>query len=530
MRPRVCRPTVRTVTVADEQLADFPELHRARQLWGANKLDAALEAFEAAIRARPSNLKALLEAARAFGGRHEIARAERLLDEASRLSGGDARVTPIIAQTYARAFRPHRAIELYQELAAQHGGLPPVMQGELAGLLEQLGRLEDALVAIDACIAQARGAPEPKLVRARILRRLGRNVDATAALRPLAELRDHPAVAAEAWTELCYVQDRAGEYEQAAASIARAHQIVLGMPQAPTLLQRAEANNIALGRLAESLSAEDFERWAGATFDVDPRCSGIAHLIGFPRSGTTLLEQCLDGHPDLADSPERVVFARDIFPRLCRAGGGPLTLATLDAIPHHAIAAERIRYVDFMAAALGESLGGRVHLDKNPNHTSLLPGLFRLFPESRFIVALRDPRDVVASCVLRTFQLTEFSAMLLTWESACRMYAFEMGTWLRYRELLPEGSWVEIRYEDTVSDMEAATRRALGVLELPWDGSVLRYRERTRDKHVNSPTQTEVRQPVYTRSVGRWRHYAEHLEPHLDVLRPYLDAFGYTEG
>ena len=510
--------------ISAHQLTDFTELAAARTAWASGDLDTALSLFVQAVTLRPTNIKALLEAARAFGGRHEIAAAERYLDRANEIAGSDKRVTPIIAQSYARIFRPERAISAFESVAA----LPPPMQGELATLYEQVGRLDEALAAIDTCIDRAPNAPEPKLVRGRILRRMRRFDDALAALRPLSESKGNPVLQVEVSTEICYILDVMGEYERAVETIDLAHQLVRELPQTPALHRKAKANNAALTALAASVSSGRFQAWSNRDTQPEPRVSGIAHLIGFPRSGTTLLEQCLDAHPKVVASPERLVFSRDIFPKLCKAGGGPLTLETLDNIPPHLLDQERTHYLDLMEQTLGEPLGGRVHIDKNPNHTSLLPGLLRLFPESIFLVALRDPRDVVTSCVLRTFRLTEFSSMLTSWSTACELYAVEMAAWLRYRDALSDDQWVEVRYEDTVVDVERESRRAIEALDLPWDPAVLEYRERTRHKLVNSPTQTEVRQPIYTSAVGRWRHYEKHLEPHMHMLQPFIDAFGYV--
>ena len=184
-------------------------------------------------------------------------------------------------------------------------------------------------------------------------------------------------------------------------------------------------------------------------------------------------------------------------------------------------------YLDAMEETLGASLAGQVLLDKNPNHTSLLPAFLRLFPEGRIVLVLRDPRDVVTSAVLRTFALTEFSAMLLDWGTATELYASEMACWLQLRPHLASESWVEIRYEDVVADLGREARRAVGALGLPWDDVVLDYRRGIATKLVNSPTQTEVRQPVTDRAIGRWRHYEPELAPHLDRLAPFVRAFGY---
>jgi tetratricopeptide (TPR) repeat protein len=509
-------------------LSDFPLLSDARAHWAANRLDAALEAFDGAVRERPRNVKALVEAARAFGVRHEIGRAEELLNRADGLAGADPRVAPVIAQSYRLLYRPHKAIELLERLRAGPAGLRPDMLAELATLYEQTDRVDEARAAIAECVARAPGHGEPLLVLARVERRRG---DHGAAEKILLDLTSragaHPVLLVQAWGELCQLRDRQEDYDGAVEAIERAKSILRATPEAQRLSRQALVNNQVLGRIYAALDRATLAEWAGAELPADPRVSGVAHLLGFPRSGTTLLEQVLGAHPGLVDSPERVVFSRDIFKAMYRpTGAEPLTLDALRAIPPERLAAQRRRYLDYMEAALGGPLGGRVHLDKNPNHTSLMVGLYRLFPESRFIVALRDPRDVIVSAYLRNFNLTEFSACFLTWGSSCLIYAFETGVWLRLRALM-EGNWLEVRYEDTVADVEGQARRALDFLRLPWDGSVMNYREANKGKVVNSPTHEAVREPVYTRAVGRWRHYEKHLGPYLDRLAPFVNAFGY---
>jgi hypothetical protein len=506
------------------ELADYPLLREARSLWDGGRLDEALDAFRRAVDREPRNVKALLEAARALGGRYEVAEAERLLDRADALAGDDPRVGPVIAQSYKFLYRPSRAIAALERLRSSPGGLAPDMLAELAALYEQTGRVREAREAIGECVGRAPGRPEPRLVLARVERRLGNAAEAEAILAGLTAGGGPPMLHVRAWAEWCELRDRQGDYDGAVAAIERAKALLRATPEAVRLSQRALAHNEVLRRLYEGLDRRTLDQWKRPDLPPDGRVSGVAHLLGFPRSGTTLLEQVLGAHPRLADSPERAVFTRDVFPAMYKPQA--LTLAALRSIPRERLVAQRRRYLDFMEAALGEPLAGRVHLDKNPNHTSLLAGLYRLFPESRFLVALRDPRDVLVSAYLRVFNLTEFSAPLLTWGGACVMYAFEMGVWLRLRTLM-EGNWLEVRYEDTVADLPGQARRATGFLGLPWDDRVLDYRAAAADKVVNSPTHEAVREPLYTRAVGRWRHYEKHLAPYLDRLAPFVRAFGY---
>jgi hypothetical protein len=101
-----------------------------------------------------------------------------------------------------------------------------------------------------------------------------------------------------------------------------------------------------------------------------------------------------------------------------------------------------------------------------------------------------------------------------------------MHTWLKVRELTPS-PWLEFRYEDVVADLEANARRILNFLGVPWDDKVLKFYEHAREKMVRSPTYKDVTQPVYHRSVGRWRHYEQQLSPVFKKLAPFVKDFGY---
>ena len=198
----------------------------------------------------------------------------------------------------------------------------------------------------------------------------------------------------------------------------------------------------------------------------------------------------------------------------------------MDQIPPERLATQRDRYLGYMAAALNEPIEDRVHLDKNPTMTLLLPGMLRLFPETRLLIALRDPRDVIISCFMQYLPLNTNSVCFLTLERAAKRYAHDMGVWLKLREVI-SARWMEVRYEQCVMNLEDEARRALAFLDLSWDPQVLEYRERLKGKAVGSPTYEAVGKPLYTSAIGRWKNYAKYLEPCLEILQPYVDVFGY---
>ena len=169
---------------------------------------------------------------------------------------------------------------------------------------------------------------------------------------------------------------------------------------------------------------------------------------------------------------------------------------------------------------------GRLLLDKNPSLTGSLPLWLRLFPESKVVIALRDPRDVIVSCYFQNFPLSWSIVGFLSLEGTARYYSDCMDVWLRLREL-GGFEWIETRYEDVIGNLEVEGRRLMAFLGLPWDAAQTTYFDNARRKFVHSPTYNEVTKPVHSGAVGRWRHYAEALAPLQESLAKYCLALGY---
>ena len=156
----------------------------------------------------------------------------------------------------------------------------------------------------------------------------------------------------------------------------------------------------------------------------------------------------------------------------------------------------------------------------------MIPAFIRIFPETKLLIALRDPRDVVLSCFMQNIPLNQVGAAYLSLDSTAEEYTALMGVW---QTLAPRmrNPYLEVRYEDMVEDLESVARKTLDFLGVPWDARVLGFDEHARQKMVRSPTYADVTQPVYKRAMGRWRNYQKYLEPHLDKLEPFVKAFGY---
>ena len=506
---------------------DMPELQQARSLWTQNRFRQSLELFDRAVRKEPSNAMALADAARAHGGRFEFARAEQLLQRLVEIGSKRADCLQLAGQSYRMIQRPARAIDcLERALALTDDQIETRL--ELAILYERQHELSAAGEQLSAALAKQPSMQEAKLLAARIARRSGDLVEADRLLAEVTSAKTiHWTTQAQAWHEWGELFDEQSEYDQAFQAVSQAKRVIDA--HASDVRERAIVESRMLENLHDELTAQHFARWRKESPQRgQPDCS-MALLTGAPRSGTTLLEKVLDSHASIVTSDEQEAFPKFILPSLLvhKSPGSLIHAEELSELPTERIQEERIRYWRYMEGALGESIGDRCHVDKNPSIIMLIPGMLRLFPECKLLIAIRDPRDVVVSCFMRYLPLNTASVQFLSVEDAAKRYVRDMEAWLKLRETI--GSpWHEVRYEQTVMDLPTEARRALEFLGADWDDRVLSYREHLSGRRVNSPTYEAVAKPIYRSAMGRWQNYQRHLAPAFDLLDPLVAKLGYA--
>ncbi len=246
-------------------------------------------------------------------------------------------------------------------------------------------------------------------------------------------------------------------------------------------------------------------------------------LMGFMRSGTTLLEQALARHPDVAalEETEALAAGADL---LVRADGFD-RLADLDA-PE----ADDYRRA-YWAAVRGAGVepAGKVFVDKLPFNGAKLPLIAKLFPEARIVFALRDPRDVVFSCFQRRLRPNGYAYELSDLADAARLYDAYMSLVSRYRASLDLQIY-DHRHEALVDDFEGAVRAVCEHIGLEFDPAMTAFGASAGRGQVSSQTARQLQGGVNARGVGRWRAYAEQMAPALPLLQPWVEAFGYGDG
>ena len=278
--------------------------------------------------------------------------------------------------------------------------------------------------------------------------------------------------------------------------------------------------------LAAQLSRADFESWRNGP-PARGHTLSIALLCGHPRSGTTLLEQMLGMHDQVITTDETGVLQREFSQPILRdSPSASDSAAELRSLDPDQLDAGRDAYRRFTEAHLGEPVGSRLLVEKDPALTPDLPLPLRLFPEARVVFPLRDPRDVCLSYFFTLVPLAASSAAALDLRSTCEFCAHSLALWTHWKETLPH-PLLETRYENLVTDPERETRRVLEFLGLPCSPSLLAHHQRSAPRGVRTLPYDDVAQPVHSRAIGRWRNYEACLKPHLDILQPHLRSYGY---
>lgn len=244
-------------------------------------------------------------------------------------------------------------------------------------------------------------------------------------------------------------------------------------------------------------------------------------LMGFMRSGTTLLEQALSLHPDVVTLEETEAMANAGAVLLGQLGG----LQHIATMPPEAVARARAAYFQAVRDA-GVEPKGKVLIDKLPFNGIKLSLIAKLFPEALILFAIRDPRDVVLSCFQKRLQPNGFSYEMRTLEGAARFYASYMELVQAYRARLPLRI-LDHGHEALIADFEGSAREVCGFIGLDFRPDMIAFHATARDGKVMSQTSRQLREGLNTRGLGRWRHYAAEMAPVLQVLAPWVKAYGY---
>ena len=459
----------KSVALAPDFSQSWMDLGKARQ--EQDKLDAALEAMQRAIRLEPlkPNAYAASGTSCAMAGRHEEA-----------------------IDFYSKAL----------EMDATHGG---ALSG-MGHVLKTIGQQDEAIASYRECIDHNpdHGEAYWSLANLKTFRFTLNDVAAMEAQIANEKMADEPRANFQFALGKAYEDakefDRAFDYYRSGNENRRQRENY-------DPVQTMDAHDEFIG----AFSAEFLESHEGEGCDSN----ATFFIVGLPRSGSTLIEQILASHPDVEGThelPELGRVGRSIGLKRNDRRAYPTAIRELGAAEFQGLGEEYLRRTE-----RHRDRGLKHFTDKLPNNFVHAGFINLILPNAKIINARRHPLDSCLGTYKQLFARGQpFSYDLFELGEFYLQYERMMNHW---NEVMP-GKVLDVQYEDVVSDLETQVRRILEYCELPWDDACLKFYE--TDRAVKTASSEQVRKPIYTSSMHLWRNYEQHLGPLIEVLEPVL--------
>jgi tetratricopeptide (TPR) repeat protein len=525
---------------------------KAEQLALANQLEAACGLYAGVCASDPADVESWVKLSIVQCGLYRFSDAEGSVRRALRLTPDLTFAQQTLATILQRQGRTDEASVVLEAALAQRPDSAEMLSS-LARLREQQGRTQEAfelyfraldlqpetayglakkaelherqgnLSGSEACVvrglAQFPTHPELNLAAARLDRRADRYSDAAARLDAVIHSPMSEDCRADMHIMLGQLHDRLGNTDRVLPHLLHGKaQIARAANPADRSRQRFFSRVAAAHACLEGRAGPVPSPASAPVFEAP------VFLVGFQRSGTTLLEQILDSHPHLQCLTEKPMaeMMEAAFHRM--GASGPLMpadlsdgqLADLRAVYWR----EAARHCDRQA---GTSL-----VDKQPLNILRIPLIQRVFPEARFILAIRHPCDVSLGCLMQKFGYDNVMSCFADLPSIAEAYTRVMDVWMECERKLPL-RWKRMRYEDLVEDVEGEMRALLDFLGLDWNESLLRHADHAKQRGlINTPSYHQVTQPIYRHARFRWQRYAHEFVPVMSRLQPYIEHFGYA--
>jgi tetratricopeptide (TPR) repeat protein len=479
--------------------------------------------------------------------------AERLLRKAVRLTPRDTACRNALGLCLMKLGRPRQALEEFDRVLAQQPALAfaHVNRGNALIALREAAAAKDcytralahdphqpmALAALAGLAAGAGGYAEARALAEKALATAPELTEAQLSLAAAeygdgelgrAETRLRAVLSKERLTEadevharglLGNILDSAGRYDEAFEAFTACNQALRRRHAGrfPSALQYAQE----LRAWVERGGARD-ERWR-RTAVARAEAAPARHIfvLGFPRSGATLIDVVLEGHPEVAcvDGTELLLESVQAFM------GRPGDLERLIAAPRAALEQYRAAYWRRVEAA-GVDPRGRIVVDTCALNSLKLPLIARLFPGARILFACRDPRDLIVSCFKYRFAMSAPTYELLTLETAARYYVTVTDLFIRLTNLLALDVCL-VRHEDMVSAFAREMTRICEFLGVGWHPAMGDFALRSRERGEPLPGMSQLVRSLGTEGLGGWRHYRPHLETVIPMLEPWVKRFYY---
>ncbi len=403
-----------------------------------------------------------------------------------------------------------KALQFKPEFAMAHNNL--------CGLHEKRNNIEELERALEKAIVKCGDDSNILFRRAQLASRKKQLELAVSYLNKIQTDALQPSLRAAYISLLGKTCDKLGRFEEAFFAFGKQNELTKASAEAKKFSADGYLGSIQMRKNAWTTDVRP--NWAKPLTGEGP--ISPTFLVGFPRSGTTLLDTILRSHPEISVVEEKLMVTA-----MSTAFAQEQTIENLNALPAAGVRSLRDAYFEELRLHLGPDDEGKLIVDKLPLNTAHVGLIHRVFPDAKFILALRHPCDCVLSCFMQAFKLNEAMMNFLSLEQSARLYAVVMELLSAYRQKLDLDVHA-VKYEDLVQDLEGTCKPLIRYLGLEWNDNLHNYQKTALERGViHTPSYNQVIQPLYKQASGRWTNYRKQMEPVLPVLQPWIEAFGY---
>ena len=484
-------------------------LREAQALLQQKKREEAAEIYHSILKNAPNNLVALFNLGKIYHDQRNLERAAYCFEQAIRHKGDEPQFKIALAFVKADQQELDKAIALWQEVKGSTTS--PKLLVKLGTHLRILGRLEEAKAFFNESLAT-----DPMHIPAyqglSMVTKLA--LDAPEVARMLDIEKKGASLPPRERSTLCFVLGNVfldnGDSDDAFARLETANRLRRETyPQFDMSKIEGYADNIIA-------LFDDKRARACETMGTNESARPV-FITGMPRSGSTLTEQILAAHPDVASLGETDAFTRAVpfygnaeMPGLFPQGVPSLTQPLLDAFSPEFLNGIAKTYLSLTDAGAKKALRATDKMLFNFMWTGLI---LTALPKSHVIRCTRDPVDTGLSIWRHAFLQD------IPWAYDMQ----EIGRFHRVCDRLSK-HWdavfphrvYEANYETTVAEQEKSSRALVGFCGLPWDDACLSFHK--SDNRVKTASATQVRQPIYKSSAGKWKAHEKHLAPLIEAL------------
>ncbi len=379
-----------------------------------------------------------------------------------------------------------KAISFFHQ-AGEKGMDKGMVFSSLAEIYEQTNRLEDLKTLLEQALVEAPKDTFLLFTAAKLRRREGQFKDALEFLQRAEKLPGFEEIAMLANFERGRIYDKLDDPARAYHAFQKGNLLSLRQNVLPGMNKKNFLD------LIKEYRDIDYSKWGEAVAEkAMEENQNPVFLVGFPRSGTTLLHQILDGHSGLEILEEKPFITTGRGAISVQKGSLSAALSGLTPFEWTKLRNDLLEVYNGLKKKGPETK----IIDKLPLHIVDVPLILKMFPDAKFIVALRHPFDCTLSCFMQNFNLNNAMLNFTNLDDTTRFYEEIFSLWLKYKEAL-NPNFIYVRYEDVVADLEKEARRLIKFLGLDWDPGVLNYQQQALSKkHIATPSYHQVIQPI----------------------------------